>query len=127
MTVNITVISCHVTEKIREEKNREEKKREENSFFLNAREDKASTHGKKEHPSLEEIEEYFSSIGMKEPHAEAQRFFAYNNATGWKVGKRKVGDWHLIADLWTPSSSSTSTTPSTDHVDVIQSDKDIPF
>lgn len=60
------------------------------------------------HPTLPDCVAFFDEHGRSQE--DAQRFFSYNNARGWKMGGQSVEDWKSAADMWInqkPDSKST--------------------
>ena len=49
-------------------------------------------------PTKEQVIAFFKSIGMTE--GEADLFFNYNQARGWKAGKNPIVDWQALALTW---------------------------
>ncbi len=49
-------------------------------------------------PALAEVEEFFREKGRSAE--DAGKFYAYNNARGWKMGRTKIEDWHSAVDIW---------------------------
>jgi len=49
-------------------------------------------------PTMEEIKLHFSKIGL--PMSEAERFFAYYESNGWKVGRNSMKSWTAAAVNW---------------------------
>jgi len=49
-------------------------------------------------PTLADAVAYFSE--RKRSEADAGKFYNYNQARGWKIGKNKIMDWHSAADMW---------------------------
>lgn len=52
----------------------------------------------KHEPTKEQVIVFFKSKGMTED--EADRFYNYNQAKGWKAGKNHIADWQAAALLW---------------------------
>ena len=59
-------------------------------------------------PSLKEIESYISKMGYEE--IDAQRFYDYYQAVGWRVGNASMQDWRAAIRRWhtTPNNNTTS-------------------
>ena len=51
-------------------------------------------------PTVEEVKDYMSSIGIFEPDKTAERFIAYYTSNGWMVGKIKMKDWKSACVTW---------------------------
>lgn len=51
-------------------------------------------------PTIDEVREYMSSIGIFEPDKTAERFIAYYTSNGWMVGKMKMKDWKSACVTW---------------------------
>lgn len=49
-------------------------------------------------PDLEEVKAYFAEKGGKD--AQAERFYAYYESNGWKVGKNPMRKWKAAASGW---------------------------
>jgi len=49
-------------------------------------------------PSQDQIKVFFKEAGQ--PASEAEKYFNYYTATGWKVGKTKMEDWQAAARNW---------------------------
>lgn len=62
-------------------------------------------------PSLEDVKEYFSTIGGD--YSEAERFIDYYTSNGWKVGRNPMKDWKAAARNWNKKAKSMSNTTST--------------
>lgn len=50
-------------------------------------------------PTILEVENYFLKK-MDNSKFEAEKFFKYNKATGWKKNGQVIEDWKSIAELW---------------------------
>jgi len=50
-------------------------------------------------PTILEVENYFLDK-IDNSKFEAEKFFKYNKATGWKKNGQVIEDWQSIADLW---------------------------
>lgn len=48
-------------------------------------------------PTLQEIEDYVLEKGY---HFDAEKFFAYYESNGWKVGKNPMKDWKMACLTW---------------------------
>jgi hypothetical protein len=64
--------------------------------------DKLTSYGEKierfQRPTIEQVEEYFSSLGRPE---EANKFFDHFSSNGWKVGgKAPMKDWKAACRTW---------------------------
>ena len=51
-------------------------------------------------PTIEEVEDYFFEKGLNDYKIEAQKFWHYYEANGWKVGKNKMKKWKSAASGW---------------------------
>ena len=60
-------------------------------------------------PSLEIVKDYFSTI--KGSDADAECFYDYFTANGWRTGKNPIKDWKAAARNWMRRKSEFSTTP----------------
>lgn len=49
-------------------------------------------------PSPAETAEYFRAHGR--PQSDADKFHAYNQMKGWKIGRTPITDWKAAADMW---------------------------
>jgi len=49
-------------------------------------------------PSANEVAAYFAARGRSQQ--DADKFFAYNQARGWMVGRTRITDWVSVADMW---------------------------
>lgn len=49
-------------------------------------------------PTLVGVRSYFFEHGRSD--ADARKFYSYNQARGWKIGKNVITDWHSAADMW---------------------------
>lgn len=49
-------------------------------------------------PTLSEVESYFSEMGRSS--ADASKFYHYNQARGWKIGKNRIENWQSAANIW---------------------------
>ena len=49
-------------------------------------------------PTANEVAAYFAARGRSQQDAE--KFFAYNQARGWMVGRTRITDWVPVADMW---------------------------
>ena len=49
-------------------------------------------------PDIEEVKAYFAEKGGKD--AQAERFYAYYESNGWKVGKNPMRKWKAAASGW---------------------------
>lgn len=58
-------------------------------------------------PDPADIHAYFSAQGQSA--AAADKFLAYNQARGWKIGKNRIEDWRKAADMWISMEDSTNT------------------
>ena len=57
-------------------------------------------------PSLGEIESYISKMGYEE--IDAQRFYDYYQAVGWRVGNTSMQDWRAAIRRWHTTPNNTS-------------------
>ena len=57
-------------------------------------------------PALAEVEEYFREHGRSVE--DAGKFFTYNAAKGWKIGRTPIEDWHSAADMWFAQGKDTA-------------------
>ena len=53
----------------------------------------------KNQPTILEVENYFLE-NIDNSKFEAEKFFKYNKATGWKKNGQVIEDWRSIAELW---------------------------
>lgn len=60
-------------------------------------------------PAIETVKEYFSTI--KGTDTDAECFFDYFTANGWRTGKNPIKDWKAAARNWVRRKSEFSTTP----------------
>jgi hypothetical protein len=67
----------------KEKDSKESKKKEKGNVFVP--------------PTLEEVAAYISEKGY---HFDAERFHAYYESNGWKVGKNKMKDWKAACRTW---------------------------
>lgn len=58
-------------------------------------------------PARPEVTAYFAGLGRSEE--DAGKFYAYNEARGWRIGRAPIADWQSVADLWIGSAPDTST------------------
>ena len=66
---------------------------------INSKNNKQDKRKKTATPSgLDEVKEFFKEAGQ--PASEAEKYFNYYTATGWKVGKTKMEDWPAAARNW---------------------------
>ena len=49
-------------------------------------------------PELSAVAAYFAGRGRSQ--ADAEKFYRYNKAKGWRQGKTKITDWEALADMW---------------------------
>jgi hypothetical protein len=77
-----------------------------------------STAGK---PTISEIEKYFFEK-ITNPKKEAEMFYAYNNATDWKIRGQTVKNWQSLADLWLISEERYKKKMNQDYSDEILND-----
>ena len=64
-------------------------------------EKKGKTKVKKfEHPTMEEVVEYFNDQKYVDSVEEGKAFWRYYENNGWKVGRSKMKNWHLAAGNW---------------------------
>lgn len=49
-------------------------------------------------PSIDQIKDFFQK--EEQPDSEAEKFFNYYSATGWKIGKSPLEDWEAAARNW---------------------------
>ena len=64
----------------------------------------AETH--KKTPSANEVIGYFA---VKErSRQDAEKFFAYNQSKGWRIGKTHITDWQSVADMWIAGNADTN-------------------
>lgn len=50
------------------------------------------------HPTRGDTEAYFAGCGRSVE--DAHKFFNYNEALGWKIGKTPIENWQSAADMW---------------------------
>lgn len=65
----------------------------------------ALPYAKKNIPSIDEVIEYIV-LEKLESQNEAEKFFDYYQANGWKVGKNPMKDWKAAARNWLKNSSN---------------------
>jgi hypothetical protein len=65
----------------------------------------ASPYAKKIIPSLDEVIEYIV-LEKLESQNEAEKFFDYYQANGWRVGKNSMKDWKAAARNWLKNASN---------------------
>lgn len=59
-------------------------------------------------PSLQQIKDFFEKEKCIEPvEMEAEKFFNYYSATGWKIGKSHLEDWEAAARNWIIKANET--------------------
>lgn len=58
-------------------------------------------------PTRLDVEAYFREQGRSE--ADAGKFYSYNQARGWTIGKNAITDWHGAADMWIAEQPDIST------------------
>lgn len=59
-------------------------------------------------PTRPEVTAYFAGLGRSAE--DAGKFYAYNEARGWRIGRSPIADWQSVADLWIGSAPDTTTT-----------------
>lgn len=59
-------------------------------------------------PARPEVTAYFAGLGRSAE--DAGKFYAYNEARGWRIGRSPIADWQSVADLWIGSAPDTTTT-----------------
>lgn len=59
-------------------------------------------------PTRSEVTAYFAGLGRSAE--DAGKFYAYNEARGWRIGRSPIADWQSVADLWIGSAPDTTTT-----------------
>lgn len=104
------VIPAVDTDKIREDKIRLDKiSVEESSDDLTSKSsDTRTSTPRMRRPSLDEIKDYFFEIGGTE--TEAESFFDYYSANGWKVGKNPMKNWKSACNNWHRNEHKFTTT-----------------
>ena len=65
-------------------------------------------------PTLKEVEEYVSERGNK---INAERFFRYYTACGWKIGRKLMEDWKSVVELWEASEKTDKKDESSSRLD----------
>lgn len=73
---------------IKKEKNKKNNEKEENTLLL---------YEKFKKPSIEEIKDY---ISIKNYDVDAEWFYNYYEANGWKVGRNKMKSWKACLNTW---------------------------
>lgn len=59
-------------------------------------------------PSINQVKEFFEMMPDTElAEVEAEKFFNYYSATGWKIGKSPLEDWEAAARNWIIKSNET--------------------
>jgi predicted phage replisome organizer len=86
-------LSCNVTvtERNALDKNREDKTREEKTNSIGDSQKRFTK------PSLEEVKQYCAERGNK---VDAEKWYDYYEANGWKVGKNSMKDWKASVRTW---------------------------
>ncbi len=51
-------------------------------------------------PSIGEIEKYAHALNPPLPKSEIEKFFHYNEATGWRIGNQSIQNWEPVVCLW---------------------------
>lgn len=59
-------------------------------------------------PSLPDVEQFFSDRGRST--ADADKFFQFNAAKGWKNGRTPIADWQALAEMWIASAADVNRT-----------------
>ena len=75
-------------------------------------------------PSLEEVQAYCRE---RENNVDAQRWFDYYSANGWKVGKNPMKDWKAAVRTWERKEDKVSNTSVDNKVDGINSTFDATY
>lgn len=75
-------------------------------------------------PSLEEVHEYCQE---RKNNVDAQRWFDYYSANGWKVGKNPMKDWKAAVRTWERNEDKVSSTAIDSKVDNINSTFDASY
>lgn len=57
-------------------------------------------------PSANEVIGYFAVKGRS--RQDAEKFFAYNQARDWKMGRTRIADWQSLADMWIVREADTN-------------------
>ena len=60
----------------------------------------------KKSPSANEVIGYFTVKGRS--RQDAEKFFAYNQGKGWRIGKTRITDWQAVADMWILGNQDTN-------------------
>lgn len=55
-------------------------------------------HKQNKRPSMDEVKDFF--LNGEQSISEAEKFFNYYSATGWKIGKSPLEDWEAAARNW---------------------------
>ena len=84
-----------------EENRIEENIKKEDSMLVKT----ASPYAKKIIPTLDEVIEYLV-LEKNESQNEAEKFFDYYQANGWRVGKNPMKDWKAAARNWLKNASN---------------------
>ena len=81
-----------------------------------------NTRARGEAPSLEEIEAYCTERNNK---VDAERFYNYYTARGWKVGTCQIEDWKSLVHLWEKNTFSVGEGTSGNYIDISLFDESI--
>lgn len=67
-------------------------------------------------PSLDQIKEFFQK--KDQPNSEAEKFFNYYSATGWKIGKSHLENWEAAARNWIIKANESPLVQNRDNLNV---------
>lgn len=56
--------------------------------------------GNMKRPTVEQIEEYMNQLNILDANKNAEKFFNYYSANGWKVGKSPMKSWQSAIKTW---------------------------
>jgi len=62
-------------------------------------------------PSLEEVRAFWRERGYMAPEVEPEKFWAYYQSNGWRVGRNPMRDWHAAAAGWNSRNGGTAEKP----------------
>lgn len=86
-----------INEDIKERIYKKEKNQEANVTDVTAPQEEKQNSSRFIHPSVEEIKKY---VEEKNYGINAENFYNYYQANGWKVGKSQMKDWKAAVRLW---------------------------
>jgi len=53
-----------------------------------------------EPPSLQEVEDYLKVMRVRDPKANAQKWYNFYESKGWMIGKNKMKNWKSAVNTW---------------------------